>query len=97
MRFFYRTGRPVARINVISGGFVAQQIERDTRKLAASTAVTEQNFVVRGNVQQIAKILFCLFRHLNKGFTPVADFHHRRTQTVPVTQLLLSLFEHICR
>jgi hypothetical protein len=53
--------------------------------------MTEQYFVVRGNVQQIAKILFCFFRHLNKRFTPVADFHHRRTQTVPVTQLLLSL------
>jgi uncharacterized protein (DUF1015 family) len=97
MRFFNRACRPVAGVNVVSVGFIAEDVQRDAGKLAATAAVAEQYFIVRRNIQQIAKILFCLFRHLNKLFTTVADFHHRRTQTVPVAQFLLSQFEYFRR
>ncbi|MNC26149.1 hypothetical protein D3C75_742710 [compost metagenome] len=41
MCFFYCTARPVASVNVVSGSFVTQNIERNARELSATTTVTE--------------------------------------------------------
>ena len=97
LRLFDRAGGPVAGVHIVSDVFIAEDVQRDPRELAAAAAVAEQNFIVGRDIQQRAEVLFCLFCHLDKLLTTVTDLHDRRTQTVPVAQFLLSQFEYFRR
>ncbi|MNZ78733.1 hypothetical protein D3C78_973200 [compost metagenome] len=97
LRFGDSAVRPITAVDIVRGSFVTQQVQRQRGKLCAGTAVAEQDFIIGGDFQQIAQVLFGLLSNFDKLFTAMADFHHRGAKTVPVAQLLFRTTQNFNR
>ncbi|MNF88173.1 hypothetical protein D3C84_706600 [compost metagenome] len=86
--------RPDAGVDIVGDAVFRQQIERNLGELLAGAALQKQHFIVGGNAEQIAQILFGLCRNGHVVIAAVAHLHHRQALAVPVEEFRLGALQN---
>ena len=95
-RFLICSLGPLAR-NDISCLAVLVEIHRNRCELLMRAALQKQDFVVVGNVHELAKILLGFFDDSVKDLSSVAHFHNRHTASAVIEHFFLCFFKNFYR
>ena len=94
LRFFVRLAGELSGDYVVGFAAYGQKVERNRRELRGRAALQKQDFVVVGNIHDLAEVRFGLFDDCVVIRRSVAHLHDRHSRGPVANQILRSFFEN---
>mmetsp|Transcript_889 Transcript_889/g.1216 ORF Transcript_889/g.1216 Transcript_889/m.1216 type:complete len:437 (-) Transcript_889:85-1395(-) len=89
--------RPGASDNVVNDVALLGKVKRNHRELSRGTTLKEENLVIEGDVQKLAKVSLSPLNNAVELLAAMAHLHDAHAAALPVNKISLSLLKNIHR